>query len=908
MLNFNGDLPFFMIVNSTLIPPFMRSILPLVFLWGVNVTKAQENITLLGKVNDKTTGEPIAYAHIYIKDLFIGTTSNQLGEYVIKIPKNAFSSFLVISAVGYENEYIPLDGDIEKYKVILMEPGITKLEEVVISPLDPSVIVDSMITKIPGNYYPDKYTANGFQREYVKTSGHYIQLMEVAFRTYGNTSQQRSEVLKASFIEDKKEKEPLWDPSRGGFYTFGWTHVSGIHQPSQQKFLGIELDKSNAIHKYYDFEFIDEIKLDEEEVYVVEFDQKKKVKKPLLKGTLYVSKESYALVRLSYKLSPKGIRKLKPHYTWGGKVLSKSPKKIEVKADRGEVTYKKVRGKWFLNSIVLDTEFDASLTMFGVTISKKENLTFHSERVITGIDTVSIPVDLAPNIAELGSIPTLQNFIKKEYEQYDVKADNWTGFNLIKSDTSFSQISRQLKRKNERWSTTIRKQALERIISQPHTKSELKEDIDYLQESLEILHPGYTWYTGEEDLNFQFQNLKKNLGNNWTEIDLLNQLAPIIENINCGHTEILPSEERSKYQRLYKKQFPLKIKIRDDQAVVTEDYGSIPKGADLASINGTSMVTIINKLKSFIPSDGYNETYKHFRLQNEFTSLYSLYYPTDSAFTVDIADPGKPAIEYRLAGRDFEPRGEPGLSKSFEMIDSLNTGYLKISSFRPDQTFPSFLETTFKYLQTEKIENLIIDVRDNQGGVDQYGALLYSYLASKPFRYYKSITVSNGDSLILNRLSFGEIPFHSALPGFLSAIKPLDDKRFEYLKHNNLEVQKPGLSSFKGKVYLLVNGGTFSAASEFVSICYSNHRGIIIGEETGGGYYGNCSLGAPILELPNTKLRAVIPLGKYKLWVNKEAEKGHGIIPHYEVDHTAGNYLRDRDLELCIELVLKDKK
>lgn len=894
--------------SETLLPPFMRFICSLVFLGIVQVTEAQQTITLQGRVNDNITGEPIAYAHIYIKDSFVGTTSNPLGEYVLKVPGNAFSSFLVISAVGYENEYVPLEGDVEKFKVILMKPGITKLKEVVVSPLAPSAIVDSMITKIPMNYYPGKHTAYGFQREYVKESGHYIQLMEVAFRTYGNAIQQRSEVLKASFVEDKKEKEPLWDPSRGGFYTFGWTHVSGIRQPSQQKFLGIELDKSNALHKYYDFEFIDEIKLDEEEVYVVQFDQKKKVRKPLLKGTLYISRESYALVRLSYALSAKGIRKLKPHHTWGGEVLGKSPKKIEVKADRGEVTYKKVRGKWFLNSMVMDTEFDASLTLFGVTISKKDNLTFHSERVVTAIDTVAIPGDLAPNIVELGSIPTLQNFIKKEYEQYDVKEDDWTGFNLIKSDTSFSQISQQLKRKNERWSATIRKQALERVISQTYTKSELKEDIDYLQASLEILHPGYAWYTDEDALKSQFQNLKKNLGNNWTEIDLLNQLAPIIEKINCGHTEILPSKERSKYQQLYKKQFPLKIKITDDEAVVTEGYGSIPKGATLASINGTSLVTIIHELKSFIPSDGYNETYKQFRLQNEFSSLYSLYYPTDSTFIVGIAGPGKQVIKHSLAGRDFESRGEPGPSKSFEMIDSLNTGYLKISSFRPDQTFPSFLETTFKYLQAENVENLVIDVRDNQGGADQYGALLYSYLVSEPFRYYKSITVSSGDSLILNRLSFGEIPFHSALPGFLSAIKPLDDKRFEYFEHSNLEVQKPSLSSFKGKVYVLVNGGTFSAASEFVSLCSSNHRGIIIGEETGGGYYGNCSLGAPTLELPNTKLRAVIPLGQYKLWVNQEAGKGHGIIPHYEVDHTAGNYLRDRDLELCIELVLSHNR
>lgn len=886
----------------------MRLILSGFFLLVINVTVAQETITLSGKINDKETGEPIPYAHIFIKETSIGSTSNQLGEFIFKISGDIPSSFLVVSSLGYKNKYIQIGQYIEKHIIILMEPEATELNEVVVSPIDPVVIIDSVLARIPSNYHSDAYTAYGFQREYVKASAHYIQLLEVAFRTYGSNVQQQSEVLKASFVEDKEEKEPLWNPSRGGFYTFGWTQISGIEYPTQQKFLGVELDERNDLHKYYDFEYKGETRFNDEDVYVIGFDQKRKIKKPLLKGILYISQTSYAVAKLTYEISANGINKLKSHSTWGGETVSKPPKKIDVKADRGVITYKKAGNKWFLNSMILDTEFDASFILFGVTISKKENLIFHSERVVTGIDTISQPVDLSPNIAEIGSIPTLQNFIKKEYESYEINEKGWSEFNLIKSDTSFVQVAQELKRKNERWSSVARKQALERIISQTYSKNELREDIEYLEESLEALHPGYTWYTNLEHLRIQFQSLKENLENKLTEIDLLNQLAPIIANINCGHTEILPSGSRSKYQELYKKEFPLKIKFLGSQAFVTVNYESITSGKELVSINGIPISTIVERLKSFVSSDGYNETYKHFRLQNEFSRLYSLYYPVSDTFTIGIINQQKQVIEHKLLGRDLDSKSSIATSKSFEMIDSLNAGYLKISSFNQDQTFRGFLDSTFNYLKVNQAKYLIIDLRGNQGGIDYYGALLYSYLTNEPFRFYDKITVSTDDSVMLNRLHFGETPFSKALPDFVSSLKAIEGGRLEYINHQNLNVQRPSSNSFQSKVYLLVNGGTFSTASEFASIVFSNDRAVIVGEETGGGYYGNCSLGTPMLTLPNSKLRIFIPLGKYELAVNKEATFGHGVAPEYILNNTTDTFIRDKALELCTELILNVQK
>lgn len=104
---------------------------------------------------------------------------------------------------------------------------------------------------------------------------------------------------------------------------------------------------------------------------------------------------------------------------------------------------------------------------------------------------------------------------------------------------------------------------------------------------------------------------------------------------------------------------------------------------------------------------------------------------------------------------------------------------------------------------------------------------------------------------------------------------------------------------------MLINGGTFSTASEFASIAHANNRALFIGEETGGGYYGNCSLGTPTLWLPNSSIGVTIPLAKYELAVTNNVSPGRGLIPeiqtHYSIEDILTN--NDKDINVCIKLI-----
>ena len=74
-----------------------------------------------------------------------------------------------------------------------------------------------------------------------------------------------------------------------------------------------------------------------------------------------------------------------------------------------------------------------------------------------------------------------------------------------------------------------------------------------------------------------------------------------------------------------------------------------------------------------------------------------------------------------------------------------NTALLTISSFwiGSESAYKRFLKNAFLSIRQKETENLIIDVRNNEGGNDKRGAILLSWLMSEEFRYYDRLASHN---------------------------------------------------------------------------------------------------------------------------------------------------------------------
>jgi hypothetical protein len=418
----------------------------------------------------------------------------------------------------------------------------------------------------------------------------------------------------------------------------------------------------------------------------------------------------------------------------------------------------------------------------------------------------------------------------------------------------------------------------------------LRQDFKMLKDSLLQLHAGLYRYKSKSQISRLFDSCYATLNKSRNEIEWFALVSFIIGSVDDGHTECFLPRETINYIKGNEKIFPLQLRFIGERAYTPCETKEIPAGAELLTINRISVQGIGKKLCQYVSSDGNNQTGRYAKLnfKDPFGYYYFVVYGSSPQFTVNYKKPNgktetKTLLPVNVGDLQCLPP-KPAIQK-YLSLDFLpnNTALLTIKSFGEDQfrstseDYKTFLASSFQQVSQKKIKNLIIDLRNNGGGDDEYGAWLYSYLSDKPFKYYASLQ-SNAHN-------------------------------FTTTEHPNLAIQQPAINYFPGQVLFLINGRSFSATAEFASIAKSNGRGKFIGEETGGGYYGNTSGARSTIILPNSKIRVNIPLNKYSMAVKKSPYPDRGIIPDYIVLPTITDILQNRDpqMEYAIHLTQKIK-
>ena len=458
-----------------------------------------------------------------------------------------------------------------------------------------------------------------------------------------------------------------------------------------------------------------------------------------------------------------------------------------------------------------------------------------------------------------------------------------------------------------------------------YSVEQLREDFLLLRTALEEAHAGLYYYSSKDEMDKLFDSVFESLDQPLTEPDFYRHIALLTAGINDGHTRILYSRPFDEYLSAEPVLFPLNLVFIEDKTYVSRNYSEIEdivEGGEILSIDGHPMDDILVKMLPYIPSDGHIQTSKlnFLRSTENFGRLYSLLFKRGSSFTIDYRSPedGK-RKRIRVAGKNagdinriFQERYPEAAQTPppIELDYRGDVAVLTIRTFssRPYRTaglsFASFLKEAFQELAEKGTQNLIIDMRNNGGGEDHYGKILCSYLIDKPFLYYKHLELAG------NEVSFSEYTDSPTLNRMLKA-NVVENERGQYLlrKHPNLGEQEPLQPTFGGHVYVLLNGGSFSATGETTSVMHFHQKAVFVGEECGAGYYGNTSGLMPTLTLPHTGLRIRIPMFRYVMAVSDYPHPDRGIIPDYPVQRSIEDYLsgRDTELEFVLDLIEKNK-
>lgn len=448
------------------------------------------------------------------------------------------------------------------------------------------------------------------------------------------------------------------------------------------------------------------------------------------------------------------------------------------------------------------------------------------------------------------------------------------------------------------------------------TVEELQKDFLAFRSSLEESHPGLYIYKSKSRIDSLFNANYLALNKGMTEREFMILVCRVVSQIGDGHLRVVPPKIQLDSLDNGPTAIPFNVYFFDNKLFVRKNYSPLDDkeflGSQIISINGHSIENFIREYLQIFPSDGNNLTHKYRLLSSSryFTRYFSMLYGYAERYIVEYISlnettPKTKTLQgltfdnlLKIADNRYPFNIEEQKPAFFKIGDDKKYAFLKIKSFDKGQykknkmNFEKFLRASFKKIDSEKIPNLIIDVRDNGGGTDEYGRILFSYFVNQPFDYYKSLRM-NKESF--DCFKYTTRPDMKAPAGML---KPNKEGTFDNVQHPNVGRQNPLSPTFAGNIYVLINGWCFSTTSEFLSQLHFHTKAVFIGEESGGGYYGNCSGPTPDFTLPNTKVRIEIPLMNYRMAVENYQHLDRGLIPNYTVTPSIIDKINNIDLEL----------
>lgn len=396
-----------------------------------------------------------------------------------------------------------------------------------------------------------------------------------------------------------------------------------------------------------------------------------------------------------------------------------------------------------------------------------------------------------------------------------------------------------------------------------------------LRDTMQKIHPALYRYNSKATIDHVFDSCFATIQDSMGVTDFYALTSFAIAAIGDGHANCrLPGRVTDEYWSSVRI-FPAMVMFIHDKAFIyaCKQNDGLAE-TELLSINGQSMDLIIRRLFQYITTDGRIQSRKNWEMPEFFPLLYNTMYGVKDSFDITYRSKAGEVMQATLRAdllkNILTPGPFPRPTKYLQLrYTSDNIAILTIKTFYDDflkqtgENYTGFLDSAFNDIRAKKVKKLIIDGRRNQGGYDHNGEILYSYLTAKPFMYYASQETSKG--------------------------------KITESEDHDLRVQQPKENSFGGRVYFLMDGRSFSATAEFAAIAKSNRRGLFIGEEVGGGYYGNTSGGEAMVTLPNTQISCRIPLIKYTLAVKEAKYKDRGVIPDYPVYPTIVDIVEKRD-------------
>lgn len=455
--------------------------------------------------------------------------------------------------------------------------------------------------------------------------------------------------------------------------------------------------------------------------------------------------------------------------------------------------------------------------------------------------------------------------------------------------------------------------------SQNLTKEQAVEDLEYLYKSIQNVHPDLYWFKVKSDADNDFNNLLEKVESGIDQEEFYKLTAEFVADFNTSHLNVtlpfLSLGDFSKSEKL--NPLPVEVLFTSKGLFIKERIsknGTINKGDKVLEINGNTIDLIFSEFQKLDKSVGNFEVWNNY--SKFFMEYYRIQFGDTSKFhfkyvdfeTKDILSETLNAISTNTWGKFFM-QNFPKEKFHFDFYKEQKIGVIKILTFANLNGFDTFLQRTFQKIEEFKLEHLIIDIRDNEGGSTIYVDELLNYCTTKKYKYddYYIGKVSQEKREDINRHM--ENCTEEERAELLSMYKlnwVFDNEIGDTVLFSGDDVVHVPLdkeNKFNGKLYLLINERVGSTSQLFTQAFKCSNLGLIIGQETGEAtiFFGD----GPSLKLPNSNLQLNMPSKKFISPCQQS--RVEGIKPDYEVDYNPSKLLIgvDEVLDFTFNLITK---
>jgi hypothetical protein len=451
------------------------------------------------------------------------------------------------------------------------------------------------------------------------------------------------------------------------------------------------------------------------------------------------------------------------------------------------------------------------------------------------------------------------------------------------------------------------------------TPEEVRQDMSFLKNRFEKMHPGMNYYGEAAVYNSTFQKLYEEVPESMTYQEIFRYISPLITMVQDGHTSY-----KSKKKQYGKKPKLLPLYIRETAGKYYVAYNAssdttLIRGTEVFEINHEPMPQIIKNLQSIYGTDNGNPSSKSYYATRIFNTFYFKYYGPSDSLKISYQLPDSVTVQTQYIqcldrskiSQTIIKRYKGSLRKNFDykVIDNTNhIAKLDITSFSMkgkfldigQWKFKRLLKKRFAHVEQNNIEHLIVDFRGNGGGFIPNITRTMRYFAKEPF-------------VLMDTVFFKKKAFRKIAPAY-SIISPLITRMlfksyndtFFYRKPKKPKVYKQAKKNhFDGKVYFLMDGGSYSATTFTMALAYDMGIGTFIGQPPGGANWGSFASTWNNFKLPNSKIVVHMPLFKLTHSLPNQRSKSFVLTPDYEVGYSLEDFMNEKDavLDFTLDLI-----